>query len=161
MSRSSRIDCVLRNSEALSNRPISDPVIPALLFAAGSETSPLAFLPTDFTSPRNSLSTLFSHSFPSQWLALLVADLLRHLQARPPNPSLALPIFQQANLFLQFSTLFRRNAVFLTSIFAGAFAFEIAFDSTSNALWDALNRGRQWKDIKGRYLTQGEAEDEE
>ncbi|KAF7716655.1 Uncharacterized protein PECH_008226 [Penicillium ucsense] len=57
-------------------------------------------------------------------------------------------------------TIIRRNAVFLTTIFAGAFAFELSFDTASNKIWDTWNAGRQWKDIKPRYLTQGD-EDEE
>ncbi|KAJ5438485.1 Cytochrome b-c1 complex subunit 9, partial [Penicillium daleae] len=62
--------------------------------------------------------------------------------------------------FDQFRGLIRRNAVFLTTIFAGAFAFELSFDTASNKIWDTLNAGRQWKDIKPRYLV-NEDEDEE
>ncbi|KAF3395156.1 hypothetical protein DPV78_008422 [Talaromyces pinophilus] len=59
-------------------------------------------------------------------------------------------------------TLFQRNAVYLTSIFVGAFAFEVAFDTASNKIWDTMNRGRQWKDIRHQYIqTAGEDEDEE
>lgn len=71
------------------------------------------------------VSSLPSYSGNSPIANRRVPDLLRHLQARPPNPSPALPISQKANLYFQFSTFFRRNAVFLTSIFAGAFAFEM------------------------------------
>ncbi|PLN77221.1 UQCRX/QCR9 like ubiquinol-cytochrome C reductase family protein [Aspergillus taichungensis] len=56
--------------------------------------------------------------------------------------------------------LIRRNAVYLTSIFAGAFAFELAFDTGSNKVWDAINRGRQWKDIKHQYMVKEEEDDE-
>ncbi|PKY03099.1 UQCRX/QCR9 like ubiquinol-cytochrome C reductase family protein [Aspergillus campestris IBT 28561] len=56
--------------------------------------------------------------------------------------------------------LIRRNAVYLTSIFAGAFAFELAFDTGSNKVWDTINRGRQWKDIKHQYLVKEEEDDE-
>ncbi|KAK1149152.1 qcr9 subunit 9 of the ubiquinol cytochrome-c reductase complex [Aspergillus melleus] len=59
------------------------------------------------------------------------------------------------------SGLIRRNAVFLTTIFASAFAFEIAFDSASNSIWDTINRGRQWKDIKHRYMVKDEEEDDD
>ncbi|PGH13009.1 hypothetical protein AJ80_06493 [Polytolypa hystricis UAMH7299] len=44
------------------------------------------------------------------------------------------------------------NAAFLTTVFVGAFAFEIAFDSGSDRVWDAMNRGRQWKDIRHKYV---------
>ncbi|EEP76202.1 predicted protein [Uncinocarpus reesii 1704] len=46
-----------------------------------------------------------------------------------------------ARLIAAFSTFIRRNAVFLGSIFVGAFAFEIAFDTVSNRVWDTINRG--------------------
>ncbi|KAJ5539375.1 hypothetical protein N7513_007707 [Penicillium frequentans] len=62
---------------------------------------------------------------------------------------------------LAFRSLFRKNAVYLTAIFAGAFAFELSFDTASNKIWDSWNAGRQWKDIKPRYLTAAEEEDDE
>ncbi|KAK5191392.1 Cytochrome b-c1 complex subunit 9, mitochondrial [Exophiala xenobiotica] len=60
-----------------------------------------------------------------------------------------------------FNGIFRRNAAFLTTVFAGAFAFEIAFESGTNAMWDTWNKGRQWKDIKQKYLTAGDDDEEE
>ncbi|KAL2870966.1 cytochrome b-c1 complex subunit 9 [Aspergillus lucknowensis] len=60
-----------------------------------------------------------------------------------------------------YQTLIRRNAVYLTSIFVGAFAFEIAFDTSTNKIWDTWNRGRQWKDIKYQYMNKAEEEDED
>ncbi len=51
-----------------------------------------------------------------------------------------------------YNTVFKRNSVFVTTVFASAFAFEMMFDSTSSAIWDRLNRGRQWKDIKQKYI---------
>ncbi|KAL4877571.1 ubiquinol-cytochrome C reductase [Aspergillus karnatakaensis] len=62
---------------------------------------------------------------------------------------------------LELRALIRRNAVYLTSIFAGAFAFEIAFDTSTNKLWDTWNRGRQWKDIKFQYVNKAEEEDDD
>lgn len=76
-SRSSRIDCVLRNSEALSNRPISDPVIPALLFAAGSETSPLAFLSTLHLLLLRFPLSLLTHSLHNGWRCKFSALIFR------------------------------------------------------------------------------------
>ncbi|KAF1820725.1 ubiquinol-cytochrome C reductase [Dissoconium aciculare CBS 342.82] len=55
-----------------------------------------------------------------------------------------------------YSTFIRRNAVFLGTIFVGAFATEIAFDTGANYIWDQANKGRQWKDIKQRYLEASE-----
>jgi len=57
-----------------------------------------------------------------------------------------------------YSTFFKRNSVYVTSIFAGAFAFSIGFDMGVNAFWDKWNKGKQWKDIRGQYLTEGSEE---
>ncbi|KAI9632545.1 cytochrome b-c1 complex subunit 9 [Dioszegia hungarica] len=51
-----------------------------------------------------------------------------------------------------YSTLFKRNSVFVAAIFAGAFSFSIGFDVLTSAYWDMHNRGKQWKDIRGRYI---------
>nr|CDI56676.1 probable QCR9-ubiquinol--cytochrome-c reductase subunit 9 [Melanopsichium pennsylvanicum 4] len=42
------------------------------------------------------------------------------------------------------------------SIFFGAFAFGIGFDLATTAWWDAHNKGKQWKDIRGKYLEDSE-----
>ncbi|KAF2858834.1 ubiquinol-cytochrome C reductase [Piedraia hortae CBS 480.64] len=58
-----------------------------------------------------------------------------------------------------YGTVMRRNYTFLTAIFVGTFFAEIAFDQSANRIWDRINYGRQWKDIKYRYVEQ--AEDDE
>ncbi|KAK9388628.1 cytochrome b-c1 complex subunit 9 [Lipomyces mesembrius] len=55
-----------------------------------------------------------------------------------------------------YNTFMRRNSVFVGTILVGAFAFEIGFDSTIDKLWDRLNSGKQWKDIKHSYITSEE-----
>ncbi|OJJ86104.1 cytochrome b-c1 complex subunit 9 [Aspergillus glaucus CBS 516.65] len=60
-----------------------------------------------------------------------------------------------------YQSIIRRNAVFMAGIFSGAFAFEIAFDSASNKIWDTVNRGRQWKDIKPMYLNKAEEDEDD
>ncbi|MCJ1238328.1 qcr9 subunit 9 of the ubiquinol cytochrome-c reductase complex [Varicellaria rhodocarpa] len=55
-----------------------------------------------------------------------------------------------------YNTIFRKNPVFLAAVFTSAFAFEIAFDRTIEKYWDTRNKGRQWKDIRHKYV---EAED--
>ncbi|KAI8072626.1 cytochrome b-c1 complex subunit 9 [Gongronella butleri] len=50
-----------------------------------------------------------------------------------------------------YNTIFKRNSVFVTTIFVGAIGFEVAFDSTTDKIWDNLNKGKQWKDIKHKY----------
>ncbi|TGZ83004.1 ubiquinol-cytochrome C reductase [Ascodesmis nigricans] len=51
-----------------------------------------------------------------------------------------------------YNVLFRRNYVFVGAVFASAFAFEMGFDTISDKVWDNLNKGRQWKDIRHRYV---------
>ncbi|CAD6439187.1 4b68a89e-0e88-4422-8c72-b6f1ce5cce34 [Sclerotinia trifoliorum] len=57
-----------------------------------------------------------------------------------------------------YNFLFRKNYVFLGAVFASAFGFEMAYDSITDRVWDSLNKGRQWKDIRSRYV---EAADDE
>ncbi|KAH9938462.1 ubiquinol-cytochrome C reductase [Fomitopsis serialis] len=54
-----------------------------------------------------------------------------------------------ANAF--YNTIVKRNSVFVTSIFAGAFAFGVGFDTGVTSFWDTWNKGYQWKDIRDRY----------
>ncbi|GAW25214.1 putative ubiquinol-cytochrome C reductase [Rosellinia necatrix] len=51
-----------------------------------------------------------------------------------------------------YNALFRRNTQMLGIVFASAFAFEMVYDTGMNKVWDNLNRGRQWKDIRSRYV---------
>ncbi|KAH6703528.1 hypothetical protein VDGD_20985 [Verticillium dahliae] len=45
-------------------------------------------------------------------------------------------------------------------VFGAGFAFEMGFNSLTNKYWDHLNRGRQWKDIRGRYAEAAEDDEE-
>ncbi|KAI5363683.1 Putative cytochrome b-c1 complex subunit 9 [Septoria linicola] len=60
-----------------------------------------------------------------------------------------------------YNSIVKRNTIFLTTIFAGAFATNIAFDVTANKIWDQVNKGRQWKDIKHKYMEAAEEDDDE
>ncbi|KXN71784.1 hypothetical protein CONCODRAFT_57089 [Conidiobolus coronatus NRRL 28638] len=51
-----------------------------------------------------------------------------------------------------YSTLFKRNSVFLVGIFSAAFAFELVFDRTADNLWNKMNKGKQWEDVKHRFV---------
>uniref|UniRef100_A0A0S1MIH4 Complex III subunit 9 n=1 Tax=Phakopsora pachyrhizi TaxID=170000 RepID=A0A0S1MIH4_PHAPC len=51
-----------------------------------------------------------------------------------------------------YNTIFRKNYVFLSVVFTSAFAMEIAFDNASNSVWNSINQGRQWKDLKHKYM---------
>ncbi|KAH6651135.1 cytochrome b-c1 complex subunit 9 [Chaetomium tenue] len=57
-----------------------------------------------------------------------------------------------------YNTLFRRNWTMLGAVFVGAFAFEIGYDNVMNKVWDNNNRGRQWKDIRHKYVEGGDDE---
>ncbi|TWU78009.1 hypothetical protein ED733_006363 [Metarhizium rileyi] len=59
-----------------------------------------------------------------------------------------------------FSVLFRRNYAMLAAVFTAGLAFEVGFNNGVNKWWDNHNRGRQWKDIRAKYVEDG-AEDEE
>ncbi|CAO3652795.1 unnamed protein product [Cunninghamella echinulata] len=50
-----------------------------------------------------------------------------------------------------YNTVFKKNSVFVTCIFVSAIAFEVAYDSTTSKIWDNMNKGKQWKDIKHKY----------
>ncbi|KAL1841594.1 hypothetical protein VTJ49DRAFT_6904 [Mycothermus thermophilus] len=56
------------------------------------------------------------------------------------------------------SALFRRNYTMLAVVFAGAFAFELGFNNVMDKIWDNHNRGRQWKDIRHKYIEGGDEE---
>ncbi|KAG2370093.1 ubiquinol-cytochrome C reductase UQCRX/QCR9-like protein [Suillus spraguei] len=58
-----------------------------------------------------------------------------------------------ANAF--YNTFVKRNSVFVSSIFAGAFAFNVGFDVAVTSFWDRWNQGKQWKDIRSRYIQEG------
>ncbi|KAI1645675.1 ubiquinol-cytochrome C reductase [Daldinia loculata] len=51
-----------------------------------------------------------------------------------------------------YNAFFRTNWQMLGFVFTSAFAFEMLYDTTMNKVWDNLNRGRQWKDIRSRYV---------
>ncbi|KAL2270875.1 hypothetical protein VTJ83DRAFT_246 [Remersonia thermophila] len=46
----------------------------------------------------------------------------------------------------------------LAAVFAGAFAFELSFNGVMDRVWDNHNRGRQWKDIRHKYVEGGDEE---
>ncbi|EIE90318.1 hypothetical protein RO3G_15029 [Rhizopus delemar RA 99-880] len=50
-----------------------------------------------------------------------------------------------------YTSLFKKNSVFVTTVFAGAIAFEVGFDTLATKVWDDINKGKQWKDIKDKY----------
>jgi len=62
-----------------------------------------------------------------------------------------------------YNTVVRRNSVYVSTIFLGAFAFGVGLDVGVSAFWDRWNRGRQWKDLRQKYVTasnEGSGDDE-
>ncbi|KAI0091854.1 ubiquinol-cytochrome C reductase UQCRX/QCR9-like protein [Irpex rosettiformis] len=55
-----------------------------------------------------------------------------------------------ANTF--YNVFVKRNSVYVTTIFAGAFAFGVGFDLGVTSFWDRWNQGKQWKDIRHKYV---------
>ncbi|RDB23154.1 Cytochrome b-c1 complex subunit 9 [Hypsizygus marmoreus] len=55
-----------------------------------------------------------------------------------------------------YNTFFKRNSVYVTAIFASAFAFGVGFDVGVTAFYDKWNKGKQWKDIRHKYITEEE-----
>ncbi|KAL2105492.1 hypothetical protein VUR80DRAFT_8295 [Thermomyces stellatus] len=60
-----------------------------------------------------------------------------------------------------YSAVFKRNSTMLAAVFGAGFAWEIGFNRGMDRLWDHWNRGRQWKDIRHKYVEGGEEEDDE
>nr|XP_031862986.1 uncharacterized protein CI109_001461 [Kwoniella shandongensis]KAA5530058.1 hypothetical protein CI109_001461 [Kwoniella shandongensis] len=59
---------------------------------------------------------------------------------------------------LIYNTFFKRNSSFVASIFVGAFTFSVGYDLATTGWWDYHNRGKQWKDIRSKYLQDGATE---
>jgi len=53
-----------------------------------------------------------------------------------------------------YNAFVKRNSVFVSTIFVGAFAFGIGFDVGITSFWDHWNKGKQWKDIRDKYATE-------
>ncbi|XP_015190927.1 PREDICTED: cytochrome b-c1 complex subunit 9 [Polistes dominula] len=49
------------------------------------------------------------------------------------------------NIFL------KRSSTYAVTIITGTFIFERAFDLASNKMFESINKGKLWKDIKHKY----------
>ncbi|CCH41214.1 hypothetical protein BN7_751 [Wickerhamomyces ciferrii] len=58
-----------------------------------------------------------------------------------------------------YNSLIKRNSIFVGTIFAGAFAFQGFFDVAVTNFYENHNKGKLWKDIKGKYLEGGDDEE--
>ncbi|OBA22233.1 ubiquinol-cytochrome C reductase, partial [Metschnikowia bicuspidata var. bicuspidata NRRL YB-4993] len=59
------------------------------------------------------------------------------------------------------SALIKRNSVYVSTIFAGAFAFQAFLDVGVTKWYENHNRGKLWKDVKGKFLEGGEEDDDD
>ncbi|KYQ54645.1 Cytochrome b-c1 complex subunit 9 [Trachymyrmex zeteki] len=50
-----------------------------------------------------------------------------------------------------YNLVLRRTSTFTVAVLASAFIFERAFDMASEKIFDTINKGKQWKDIKHKY----------
>ncbi|XP_034236781.1 cytochrome b-c1 complex subunit 9 [Thrips palmi] len=50
-----------------------------------------------------------------------------------------------------FEVLFKRTSTFALTVAVGAFVFERSFDALTTTIFDRINEGKQWKDIKKNY----------
>ncbi|KAK7470896.1 Cytochrome b-c1 complex subunit 9, mitochondrial [Stygiomarasmius scandens] len=55
-----------------------------------------------------------------------------------------------------YNTFFKRNSIYVATVFSAAFAFGISFDSGVQSFWDKWNQGKQWKDIRHKYVQDAE-----
>jgi ubiquinol-cytochrome c reductase subunit 9 len=60
-----------------------------------------------------------------------------------------------------YNVFFKKSSTYFVSLVAGVFLFETAADQGANYIFDSINKGKQWKDIKDTYSKPAEAEDAE
>jgi len=57
-----------------------------------------------------------------------------------------------------YNTLFKRNSVFVSTIFLSAFSFSIGYDLLTTAWWDAHNRGVSLETSKKHFTARLDGE---
>ncbi|XP_012250639.2 cytochrome b-c1 complex subunit 9 [Athalia rosae] len=50
-----------------------------------------------------------------------------------------------------YNVVCRRTSTFALVIIGGTFVFERGYDVVTRSIFDSINRGKQWKDIKHKY----------
>ncbi|CAL9735059.1 cytochrome b-c1 complex subunit 9, mitochondrial [Monosporozyma servazzii] len=58
-----------------------------------------------------------------------------------------------------YKVVFRRNSVFVGTVFLGALIFQTSFDVGINKFWTSYNRGKLWEDVKYKLENSGEEEE--
>ncbi|KAF2268627.1 hypothetical protein CC78DRAFT_455201 [Lojkania enalia] len=85
-------------------------------------------------------------------------DTVRSSHLPSTSKPLSAVVAREHNTNLACSTFLRSNYVMLGTVFGAAFGMQLAFDTGSDKIWDSINKGRQWKDIKYRYVEQPDDE---
>ncbi|CAR21511.1 ubiquinol--cytochrome-c reductase subunit 9 [Lachancea thermotolerans CBS 6340] len=66
---------------------------------------------------------------------------------------------------MAFSTIynifFKRNSIFVGTVFASSFVFQAAFDSAVTSWYEQHNKGKLWKDVKAKLAQGGDDDDED
>ena len=57
-----------------------------------------------------------------------------------------------------YNMFFKKTSSFVLTVCAGTFFFERITDGFTEALFDSINKGKQWKDIKHLYEKQPDQE---
>ncbi|MBW0462270.1 hypothetical protein O181_001985 [Austropuccinia psidii MF-1] len=53
-----------------------------------------------------------------------------------------------------YNTFFKKNSVYVSTIFVGSFAFTIGFDQLTTMWWNNHNKGKLWSDIRDKVTAQ-------
>lgn len=62
---------------------------------------------------------------------------------------------------LLYDKILRRSSTLGLSVVVAAFFFERAFDVVTDGIWEGLNRGKLWDDIKENYTVKGGGDDDD
>jgi ubiquinol-cytochrome c reductase subunit 9 len=60
-----------------------------------------------------------------------------------------------------YNIFFKKSSTYFITLIAGAFVFEAVADQGCDYVFDTINKGKQWKDIKNNYAPKVEAAAEE
>lgn len=51
-----------------------------------------------------------------------------------------------------YDIFFKKSSTYILTLVVGSFAFERFSDGLADNIFDSINRGKQWKDIKHLYI---------
>jgi ubiquinol-cytochrome c reductase subunit 9 len=59
-----------------------------------------------------------------------------------------------------YNLLFKKSSTYIATLFAGVFLFEGLTEQGSDSLFNRVNRGKQWADIKNSYVKRDEEQED-